>query len=82
MENETIKTNNKILENRVSTARSVSAIRAAAASATTIAVLKITNQIDWDWTWVLSPVWVPLTFSFIYAVLAGVYISYQNINSR
>jgi hypothetical protein len=22
--------------------------------------LKLTNQIDWSWWWVLSPMWVPL----------------------
>ncbi len=23
-------------------------------------VLKLTNQIDWNWWWVLSPIWIPL----------------------
>jgi hypothetical protein len=22
--------------------------------------LKLTGQIDWDWIWVLSPLWIPL----------------------
>lgn len=22
--------------------------------------LKLTNQIDWAWVWVLSPLWIPL----------------------
>ena len=27
--------------------------------------LKLTNQIDWSWWWVLSPVWIGLIFSVI-----------------
>ena len=31
--------------------------------------LKLTNQIDWSWWWVLSPIWI--IFGFILVVLAG-----------
>jgi len=24
--------------------------------------LKLTGYIDWSWWWVLSPIWIPLTF--------------------
>jgi hypothetical protein len=30
--------------------------------------LKLTGQIDWDWLWVLSPIWLPFT------VIAGLII--------
>ena len=30
-------------------------------------VLKLTNQINWSWVWVLSPVWLPIA-----AVVIGV----------
>lgn len=25
-------------------------------------ILKLTNNIDWSWWWVLSPLWVPFAF--------------------
>jgi uncharacterized integral membrane protein len=31
--------------------------------------LKLTNQIDWDWVWVLSPLWLPLAIILI--ILGG-----------
>jgi hypothetical protein len=27
--------------------------------------LKLTNQIDWDWIWVLSPLWLPVAIILI-----------------
>lgn len=35
-------------------------------------VLKLTNQIDWSWLWVLSPLWLPLAIvlGFVAVVLA------------
>jgi len=33
-------------------------------------VLKLTNNIDWSWTWVLSPIWIPLAIVFTILVLA------------
>ena len=41
-------------------------------------VLKLTQQIDWSWWWVLSPLWLPLALVLciaaivlIFAVLLG-----------
>ena len=37
-------------------------------------VLKLTNNIDWSWWWVMSPLWLPIVaFMFILSVgfLAG-----------
>jgi hypothetical protein len=25
-------------------------------------ILKLTNNIDWHWLWVLSPIWLPIAF--------------------
>ena len=32
--------------------------------------LKLTGHIDWDWLWVLSPLWLPLTI--VLGIIAGV----------
>ena len=60
----------------------ISLAKAAAISTTTITALKITGQINWDWAWVLSPVWIPVTFNFIYAILCGVVIGFSRMNSN
>jgi membrane protein YdbS with pleckstrin-like domain len=35
-------------------------------------VLKLTNNIDWSWWWVLSPIWIPIAFIAVIAVSIGV----------
>jgi uncharacterized protein (DUF983 family) len=40
--------------------------------------LKLTGQIDWEWIWVLSPLWIPLAIFLGFmaiALVAGVIIS-------
>jgi hypothetical protein len=34
-------------------------------------VLKLTNNIDWSWWWVTSPLWIPIAFvlSIIFIIL-------------
>jgi hypothetical protein len=32
--------------------------------------LKLTGQIDWDWLWVLSPIWLP--FTVVLGIIVGV----------
>ncbi len=40
------------------------------ATALVFTTLKLTDHIDWSWLWVLSPVWIPLTFALgIYGLL-------------
>ena len=34
-------------------------------------VLKLTNNIDWSWWWVTSPLWVPLLFVVVFG---GIFI--------
>lgn len=31
--------------------------------------LKLTKFIDWDWCWVLSPLWIPIVFVLLLAVI-------------
>lgn len=33
-------------------------------------VLKLTDVIDWDWLWVLAPIWIPLAVVGFFLVLA------------
>lgn len=35
--------------------------------------LKLTNQIDWSWWWVTSPLWMPIALLVLIAVLAMCY---------
>lgn len=35
-------------------------------------VLKLTNNIDWSWWWVLSPLWIPVAFIAVVALAAGI----------
>lgn len=32
--------------------------------------LKLTHQVEWSWLWVLSPLWIPIAFVLIIAILA------------
>lgn len=32
-------------------------------------ILKLTDNIDWSWVWILSPLWVPSTISFCIAMV-------------
>jgi hypothetical protein len=31
--------------------------------------LKLTGQIDWNWVWVLSPIWISVSFLAVLAVV-------------
>ena len=33
-------------------------------------ILKLFGAIDWSWTWVFSPIWIPLVFGF--SIILGV----------
>lgn len=32
-------------------------------------VLKLTDNIDWSWLWVLSPIWIPLGLAMVLVLL-------------
>ena len=31
--------------------------------------LKLTGQIDWNWIWVLSPIWISISFLSVLAIV-------------
>ena len=35
-------------------------------------VLKLTDNIDWSWWWVLSPLWIPIGLALLTIVLVGI----------
>lgn len=35
-------------------------------------VLKLTDNIDWSWWWVLAPIWIPLSIFFVLVISIGV----------
>ena len=35
-------------------------------------VLRLTNNIDWNWIWVLSPIWISLLLVLVFAVIDAV----------
>lgn len=46
---------------------------------TVFVVLKLINNIDWSWWWVLSPLWIPFALLFLVAVLEGLLNFTNNI---
>lgn len=40
-------------------------------------VLKLTNNIDWSWIWITSPLWIPfaLIFSIVISIFAIIVIA-------
>jgi hypothetical protein len=37
-------------------------------------VLKLTDNIDWSWWWVTSPLWIPLTLGIVVMGILGLII--------
>jgi hypothetical protein len=38
-------------------------------------VLKLTDQIDWSWWWVLSPLWIPLALVLSIAIIVVLFLA-------
>lgn len=38
-------------------------------------VLKLTNNIDWSWWWVLSPLWITFSISFVVVFIVSLIIA-------
>ena len=36
--------------------------------------LKLTGNIDWDWKWVLAPIWIPCVIGIVIAIIAIIFI--------
>ena len=34
--------------------------------------LKLTNNIDWSWWWVLSPIWITFSVAFVFIIVIAV----------
>ncbi len=47
---------------------------------TVFVVLKLTDNINWSWWWVLSPLWIPFALLFLVTVLEGLLNFINNIN--
>ena len=43
-------------------------------------VLKLTDNINWSWWWVLSPLWIPIGLLLLVAILEGINNFITNIN--
>ena len=41
-------------------------------------VLKLTDNIDWSWWWVTSPIWLPLVFVIVFSIVVIVGESIRN----
>lgn len=41
-------------------------------------VLKLTNNIDWSWWWVLSPLWIGTAFGLLILVLWISFLAFGN----
>jgi len=47
---------------------------------TIFVVLKLTDNIDWSWWWVTSPLWIPIGLALLTIVLVGINNFITNIN--
>lgn len=44
-------------------------------------VLKLIEKIDWDWIWVLSPLWIPIAIYigiFVFSILVVYFKNHNN----
>lgn len=40
--------------------------------------LKLGNIIDWNWWWVLSPLWIPTVISIVFFIFIGILAAITN----
>jgi hypothetical protein len=45
-------------------------------------VLKLTNNIDWNWWWVLSPLWIPIAGVLAVVILMALIVGIIEIFKR
>lgn len=41
-------------------------------------VLKLCNMIDWNWMWILSPLWISVALDIIIITISGLIIALNN----
>lgn len=39
--------------------------------------LKLGGVIAWSWWWILSPVWIPIVFIFLFLIIAAVVVYFN-----
>lgn len=44
--------------------------------------LKLTHQIDWTWTWVLAPFWIPLAAAAVVLMIAGGFVLHDHYSKK
>lgn len=37
-------------------------------------VLKLTDNINWDWWWVLTPLWIPVLIAAVIVLISSIYL--------
>jgi hypothetical protein len=45
-------------------------------------VLKLTNNIDWNWWWVLSPLWIPIAGVLVVVILMALIVGIMEVFKR
>ena len=45
-------------------------------------VLKLTNHIDWNWWWVVSPIWIPLGLIAVLFVVIFIFLFVKTMVKR
>jgi hypothetical protein len=45
-------------------------------------VLKLTNNIDWNWWWVLSPLWIPIAGILAVVILTALIVGIMEAFKR
>ena len=38
-------------------------------------ILKLTNNIDWSWWWVTSPLWIPFALAVVVLIICAIFYS-------
>lgn len=38
-------------------------------------ILKLTNNIDWSWWWVTSPLWIPFAVAVVILIICAIFYS-------
>lgn len=60
----------------------VIAILLVVVSQITLFILKLTNVIDWDWGWILAPLWVPYACFIVLGIFLAIFLLICNVKER
>lgn len=45
-------------------------------------VLKLTNVIQWDWVFVIAPLWIPYILFIVFGLILAIYVTVINIKEK